>query len=370
MSRKEDNVATRNSASNSLSRSELLNALNMVKPALGKTVFVPVLGHFCFDGERVTAYDDSIAISVACEAPIEAAVPGDLFLRLLGSLTADDVTLTLKEGTLHVACGKSKLKVPTLPPAAFIFKEKGHGAGQACEVSEDTLRAIERCLIATGVDPTHPAQMGLTLVREEEVNDAYYTLYSTDNVTMSRYELEDDLGLDEAVPAGGIIMPTEFCRQLVAMSRALNKTPTLTVHEAAVIARFGGDALLFGKLIQAEKPLDFAGVFAKMVGGETDSYELPPAWDSTFTRACAVVNPQHPVTSMSCEDGVLLVESKSPLGEVKDELPLDADDVKEFLVDPAHVLRASKVCSHVAFRPRAVVMLKGMFTHMISHCSE
>lgn len=360
-------MATRSNVSNSLSRGDLLNALNMVKPALGKGVFVPVLSHYCFDGESVTAYDDNIAISVPFAAGFEGAVPGDLFVRLLGSLVAEDIGLSLKEGTLHVKAGKSNFKVPTLPPAAFIFKAKGHGASETFKADEDFLRAVESCLISTGVDPTHPAQMGLTLVRDDD----YYTLYSTDNVTMSQYELGEDLGLAGAVDESGIIMPTEFCRQLVALSRGLNQHADVTVHEAAVMAQFDG-ALLFGKLIQSEKPLDFAGVFEKMVGKKADGAVLPPAWDSTFTRACAVVNPQHPVTSVSVEEGVMLVESKSALGEVKDELEFEHDDIeaKEFLVDPAHVLRASKVCSHVAFRPQCVVMRKGMFAHMISHCSE
>ena len=365
-------MATRSPVSHSTSRADLLYALNTIKPAIGKGIFVPVLSHFCFSAEYVTAYDDSIAIAMPYKAGFEAAVPGDLLLRLLGSLTSSDLGLSLKDGTLHVASGRSRFKVPTLPPEAFILKLNGHGACESFEVDSDFLQAVEGCLISTGVDPTHPAQMGLTLVREANGKEVYYTLYSTDNVTMSRYELKGDLDIEGAVPEGGIIMPTEFCRLLLALSRFFNEQPVVAVYEAVVMAHFKNGATLFGKLIQSEKPLDFPGVFSKMAGDTPESHVLPPAWDSTFTRACAVVNPQHPVTSISVEEGVLFAESKSALGEVKDELEFEDAELtaKPFLVDPAHVLRASKVCSAVTFMPRCVLMRSESFSHVISHCSE
>lgn len=355
------------SESNSIKRADLLDALNTVKPALGKAVFVPVLSHFNFSGSHVTAYDDSIAISVPCELDINCAVPGDVFLRLLGSLTAESVSLGLDAGTLLVKAGKSRLKVPTLPPEAFVFKEKGHGDSEAFVASEEFMDALELCLISVGVDPTHPAQMGVTLINDGDE----YTLYSTDNVTISRFQLDEDLGVMH--DRGAVILPTEFCRQLAALSKALDILPSIALHERVVFARFGEKALLFGKLVADEKPMDFASVFKRLLGAhaKVQRHELPPQWDSVFGRACVIVNPQHPVTSIEVDGDGMTIESKSSMGEVREEVALDdAPTLPRFLIDPAHVVRASKVCSHVAFLRDALMMTKGDFTHLISHCSE
>ena len=109
------------SDANSLNREGLLQTLNLAKPALASQPFVPILTHFCFDGAWVLAYNDVQAIGVRYSAGVECSVPGDLLIKLLGTLQASDVQLQEESGILHVSAGRSKLKLPTLPIAQFTF---------------------------------------------------------------------------------------------------------------------------------------------------------------------------------------------------------------------------------------------------------
>jgi hypothetical protein len=111
-----------------------------------------------------------------------------------------------------------------------------------------------------------------------------------------------------------------------------------------------------------------------MPSAKSKRFDVPASWDAAFTRAAAVVNPAHPITTVSCEDGVITVESKSPMGEAVDTIESDGDalNCKPFNIDPQHVIRASKLCSLLSFQPKALVLQDAdrRFTHLISHCAE
>ena len=98
---------------------------------------------------------------------------------------------------------------------------------------------------------------------------------------------------------------------------------------------------------------------------------LPPSWDSTFERACAVADPTHPTTEMSGDGkGEVLVVTKSQFGESVDQIEAAGihNTTKPFLIDPRHVVRATRLCSKFAFFPKALVLKKDDFYHLISHC--
>lgn len=360
-------AAERKSASNSLSRKELLATLNVAKAAIGKGQFVPVLSHFCFTGESVIACDDVITIGVTMDTPLTCACPADLLLKLLNSLSADDLAFdTSVAGKVALKCGKSNLKVPCLPPKAFVHKLFDAGiADAAFDIDEMLLLGLAKCLVSVGNDPTQPIQMGITLQGGEKC-----FMYSTDNVTMSRYRFDADL------PETSVVLPTPFCMQLIAMAKAFPEEEiSAYLFDRGIHVRFGGKAFLQSKLIQVETVLDFAAVFESNVSRKViDFCELPSVWDAAFSRAASVVSPQMPIASMSIDDeGVCTLTGTSQFGETEDVFDLALDKgttcrAIDFNIDPNHVLRAAKVTTKVAFAKGSMLLKDGAFTHLISHC--
>ena len=90
------------------SRESIIDPLQLVKSALGKGDFVPVLSHFCFTEGSVYAYNDEMAIKTECPLSIEAAVPGTVLLNLLNSIADEEINVVLDEHTLHIKTDKSK----------------------------------------------------------------------------------------------------------------------------------------------------------------------------------------------------------------------------------------------------------------------
>jgi DNA polymerase III sliding clamp (beta) subunit (PCNA family) len=350
----------------SLKRGEVSDALALVRPAVGRGLFVPVLSHFCFTGDEVVGYDDLIAISTALPTSFACAVPADLLAKLLGSMTADEVSFAHDGAELRVSCGRSKVKLPALPRDAFVYK--GVSASWkvhfTTEVTDDFLKGVAACLVSVGIDPTHAAQMGITWHAGPKP-----VLYSTDNVTMSRYELEpsDD-------PEMTLILPASFCRELLSLSAkaAVRKERVhLSVYDHAVVATFGEWATLFTKVDTAEAPLDFGAVFERLLSGKVKPSNIPNSWDAAFSRAAAVVDIKAPVASIEVDDEVMTVLTESSVGEVKDQLTVRAaSDASQFYVDPQHVLRVSKHVKTFSCFPKALALQAPSFTHVISHCSK
>ena len=370
-------MATEKKKGREFNRTDVLASLLMVKPALGRGMFVPVLSHLVLDGEGVTAYDDVVAMRAPLSTGFACIVPGDLMLRLLGTMVAEGMDMELKDDKLQVRCGKSKVDLPTMPMAAALFRHDALDSKKALgriKVTADFLNGLTKCLLAVGNDPTHPAQMGVTLMWDDSEGGGA-SMYSTDNVTLSEYALED---VDADFLPDGVVFPTSFCQQVVSLCAQIkDEDRALTLYKDSAVLRFSNteNVLLFCKLVAVEKALDFPSMFNKMMPKANHKPDrLPPSWDAAFTRASVVVDPLRPITLVECEDDMIKLDSTSQVAKVADALEFEGGlgmQCKPFGIDPQHVLRASKVCSRVSFQPRALVLHDdGPFTHLISHCED
>lgn len=360
--------------STSINRESLLKVLALLRPALSTQDYIPALTHVHFDGEYATAYNDISAISIVSNAPINRCVPGDLFIRALGALSGATVALAYDEAksTLLLSSGRSKLKLPTLGPKEFPY-EAPYGKGDEIAVTKEMLRGIERCLLSVGADPTHPAQMGVTL----DTDDAgHAVLFSTDHFTISRYQTKSPIELVGDVP---VILPTFFCEQLVSLHKAFpDEKITLSVLSGALLAEFELAAMLFTKSPIDIEPLNFVKVISKYIdkpNAPPGLMKIPDAFDGAFGRALLVLaNETDKTTKVSpSPEGRLLLSSTSSMGDADDEIELTAaTTLTEFLVDPALVVRASKTCSKMAFYKKTMLLADddATFLHLIAHCSS
>lgn len=365
------------SAKNSTNRAALLQVAALLRPALSTQDYIPALKHIKFDGAFASAYNDISAIVVACEVDIKRCVPGDLLIRALGSFGGETVALAFDDKTsaLLLSSGRSKLKLPTLPAADFPFDVPQEVADEIV-LTPDILKGIERCLLSVGSDPTHPAQMGVTL---DSGLGGHASLYSTDNFTISYYQTKDAIKLPGESP---VIMPTFFCEQLLSLAKAHPRTDAMLVLLAgALLVDFIDEAKntvasLFTKTVVDLEPLDFGKIINKHVGGRGSSTKpttIPPEFDAAFERALLVLsNELDKSTLVSIDDNSIVLNSTSAMGDADDEIEFKtAGGHSEFHVDPTLVVRASKSCSKVAFMPKVLMLTNddGNFTHLIAHCA-
>lgn len=348
-------------------REHLLQSLQIAKPAIAGQAFVPALTHFAFDGWGVTAYNDISAIGIRGPLDMQLCLPAEMLMKTLNSMVAEKVLLQeFDDSTIVVSSGRSKIKMPFLPIDKFPFEFPIVEWDEGFVVTSDMLKGIEKCLVGVGTDPTHPAQMGITL----EMDGNGCTLYSTDNHTISRYRSTAEIELPGEVP---VVLPTFFCTQLLSLSKAF-KTEEILVAllPGAICASFGGQATLFTKLLVDLEPMDFSRILDKFLKGQKEDFiDIPNGFEPALDRALLVLaSNMDKATKMTADGKSLKLFSSSQAGESTDTLAFDHPAIDPFLADPALVLRASKICRKITLMPKVMVLGDTSFTHMIAHCSK
>lgn len=352
-----------------IKREELLRIANLVRPALAAQAYIPALTHISFDGRSATTFNDISAISVRCPLEVKRLIPGELMIRALGSFNAESVLMQEdKDGAVVISSGRSKVKLPTLALDKFPLTLP-EGKASEIALTAGIMAGIKQCLISVGADPTHPAQMGVTL---DVDGKGRAVLYSTDNFTISRYQTNEEIELPGDAP---VILPTFFCEQLVRLASAFPRAEAaLLLRPGALIAEFGNDlATLFSKTLVDLEPLDFP----KIIKQHVDLVELtdllsdiPAGFDAALDRALLVLS-QEPdkATSLECSGDRITMESSSALGDSTDRFSFKSEEVKRFKVDPVHLARAVKSCAKMAPLPRVLVLAdeKAQFIHLVAH---
>jgi len=357
-----------------INRESLLKIAGLVRPALATQNYIPALTHIKFDGKYATAYNDVSAISVRAELEIKRCLPGELLIRSLGSFGAESVLLqeNVKDSSVLLSSGRSKLKLPTLDLTGFPFQLDDNG-GDEVALDHAILKGIERCLMSVGNDPTHPAQMGVTLDIDDK---GLAVLYSTDNFSISRYQTKSKIKLPGDVP---VIMPTFFCEQLIALSKAFSEEEmTLVLQNGALLVEFGKAALLFSKTLVDLSPLDYPRIVSKncnLDGLKKQLSTIPDSFDAALQRALLVLSGEvDKATKVTVSDDGLKLNSTSPMGDSDDSMKFDpGTDIDEpFYFDPALIARASKVCGLIGFMQKVTVMADPdlQFVHLVAHCKK
>ena len=359
----------------STNREALVKVTNLVRPALATQAYIPALTHIRFDGDYATAYNDISAISVRAKVDVEACLPGDLLIRALNSFGAENIAFQqgAKEDSLVISSGRSKLKLPVLPLDAFPYEEPDTKKASEVVLDHSILKGIERCLLSVGNDPTHPAQMGVTLDVDEKGNAV---LFSTDNFTISRYQTKSKIELPGDSP---VILPTFFCQQLVTLSKTFNEDEiVLLLVPGALMVEFGKAAKLFNKTLVDLEPLDFPRIFDKhcsLKSIKERAFNIPDAWDAAFNRALLVLSGEvDKATKVTVSDDTIKLHSTSSMGDSDDSMAHDGDaaDAPQdaFYLDPSLVVRASKVCGRMAWNEKALSLVdtEHQFVHLIAYC--
>jgi hypothetical protein len=247
----------------------------------------------------------------------------------------------------------------------FSFPSTSHALA-TFDLSSDDINGIEACLVGVGGDATHPIQMGVTLQAGG--------FYSTDNFTMTRYlPRHTELAVLRGASAPAIIIPTEFCRQLVRVARHFSGMPiTIYEFEGAIMAWIAPTMTLFSKLVNTPTPPDFVSVFQRFVPQARKETAIPEEWEAVFSRAALVTQGQPDAFAhvRVSRDGVLEVEANGKFGQVYEELSWVSDSEHACALDPALVLRGSKLCTSVALCRDAMVLTSSGLdvTHLVSYC--
>jgi hypothetical protein len=135
-------------------RTDLLTALNIIKPGLSSKKIVPQSDCAVFKDKAIIAYNDDVAVSVAFDFDFEGAVPWKLLFDLVSKMKSEAIDLSEKDGTLIVkgdGIGKIQYERDILIPIKS--PESYANINDPVEFG----KSLRLCLLAVSKDNKKPA---------------------------------------------------------------------------------------------------------------------------------------------------------------------------------------------------------------------
>lgn len=359
-----------------MNRLDLVEKLDQARPFLLAQDFIPILTHFCFDKDHISAYNDVAGLQLSLDTELNCAVPGNLLLKMLGTMTDETVRVEAEgENILKLKTGKTDLKLPVLTTNEFVFELPDLKGVPCVTITQDFLRGLRKCLISIGKDPSHPETTGVTwVIKKKKVS-----IYSTDNKSLSKYS-QKGIKIKHSPKDGiGVITPAFFCEQLLDLVPSyLSSDESFKIYfsDKFAVAKIGehGDCYLFTRLISNEIIIDFEKVLGRMIEGkENIPYtDIPDNLVASLERAVLLLTTGGTITTshIKVDGDTTLVETESPFGKARDFVIFTEDLGKFFFeVDPELIQKGLKVTSKIALMEDVIAMRDdaNSFLHLISH---
>ncbi len=327
-----------------MNKQDLVTTLEMTSHALADNQLIPVMTCFCFDGESVRAYNDTIGIIAPCECPIQFVTHGPTLLGLLKASQADEVTFKLEGTDVVIKAGKSLFTLPWSPIDEFIFEEVEHW-NITLKLDKDLLGGLAACLTTSSKDLSQPAWAGVVLKAD--------CAYSFDGDTITKQKLS------QAALTTDIMLPNAFCQavlKIVAESEPGNAGFNLGNYW--VMAALSNGYRIYGRLIQNDNPTDHEGMIADTLANEPSFVPVPEALHTALVRARVVADPVSAPTQLVVEKGKLRMCTSTHMGVVNDVMAFDHPDVTAN-VSAEKVQQSLELCNEMAIMENCSVFRNG-----------
>ena len=345
-----------------MERKLLLDAAESVAPALSATDIMPIMQCLWFSGDSVMAYNDVIALRAPLRTDFSGAISGKTLLALLRASRAKDVETITAGDALKIKAAGARMTLPVQPVDHFVFEFPKLGVVPPLPVDSTAfLQALAACMQSIGDDTGNPDTLGVTVI----VDKASITLYATNNRTMTRAVLPTNKGVKELKLSPRSVLPALFCAQLLKLAR--KGGVNLQVDEVDAYLTTPGTNM-YGKLVQVDKPLDFAGIFDHHVPGDYRKRlrEIPKRLALALERATIVAG-EDSKTLVSVKEGKLrLVTTTDGKGEIRDVLAFPDHEDAEFSVKPKVLRAAIEGQEKMLITKQCVVLEHGSIIHLVA----
>ena len=341
--------------------SSLIKALNLAKPSLGAPDTIPILAHFCFDNDVIIAYNDITAIVVEEQTGMSCALLGDTLIGLLEASGDEDIEIKMdaKAANASIKFSSGTAKIPLLPSSEFVFQFPDGETVFDLPLTADVIKAVETCLISVSSDSLKPEFAGVTL----NVDKTGVVLYSSDNVTASRYVMEKKIGRKSI----SVVIPSAACQHLIKLFSVCGaEGAKLSVGEGFAIASFAG-ATLVTKLLEANAE-SFAKIFSEHTGDDTKLFDLPIGMGMEIAKAKVVLGrDQVKECFIEFAKGRVSLNATGTLGKVNVSLAAKGSGTGTVNVSPEIVARVLPITTQIAVNDaRSLILYGGALTHIIS----
>jgi len=362
--------------------SSFRNALNTVKPALASDVVLPIVSHFCFDGDTVYAYDgvNGIRVPMPEDAPkIRGAVPGSALLKLVASLGGSSMAISSEQGYFRIKSGRSSMKLPMLDAESFIWEASTFGeVQQEIPITAEFIEGLKLCLLTVEDTALIKHYRGITA----DITNGHITLYSTNNNTLSVFDVAAS-AIEAAEP---LLLPRRFCQLLVDCcggKEGPSEGMTLSIGDGFVAVTdptlLEEHFFLVTSVIEGAKPSDFEEVLEHYLPKKKKAPTFPvnDSFTRALKRAVAILSDEAvKTTAVEISGTEITFRTSSSMGDVRDRVVFRdakhaAKETVHKVVPPDLLLSAMSVCNQVHFADKVIVCSRDdMYKQLVVYCTD
>lgn len=326
-----------------MNRVELVKTLELIKPALATTNMIPIFQSFIFEEGTVAAYNDVIAIVGPSEFEQACGIHGNTLLGLLSNSGVEEFDVRFDPDVINLKLGKTTSKLPFSPKENFIFNEPSDKWVAKVPINTGLYDALKICLETVSDDTTQTALLGITLQDDK--------LYSCNGDALTRVKLKQG-------GKGRVLMSTQFCTAVIKLWSSLDMVKGTLYYNADWIYADFDIWAVYGRILEVDNPIDFEALIKKGLKIKIPTQELPSGFSEALSRARVLADPESQKTSVSIENGRMLLHTETHMGEIKDMLTFKNHPDVDANVNASYLQKAIQYCDQIAFHENCTVLEK------------
>lgn len=262
-----------------LDRAKLHAAVKLVEAAVAAKHSVQAFERIAFDGERVQACDEVVAVSVPARTPFKGCVPGAVASKWIASARGKTVTAdTSKADTLALAAGRSRVALPLfeLKTSPFAFPDMEDAL--TLKATTGVLECLAAAARVMDSDAGVVWRMGVTL----ELHKGRARMFSGTDMVLClaecKAQYKGELGTKHVFS-----LSPRFVQLVLSMGKA-HKLERIVCAAEHTCAHFAGDLRVWGSVVGQPDPSRFAGVVVPVLEGIDAWVPTPAGFQAAMER--------------------------------------------------------------------------------------
>ena len=314
-----------------ISRVELLEALEKVKPGLANRELIEQSTSFAFIGDRVVTYNDEISVSHPVKGleNMRGAIKAKTLYEFLARVKNEEIEIEQEENEVLIKTGRSKAGLRFEHEIRLPLEEVGE-IGKWKKLPEDFVDALRLSYPACANDMSRPI-LTCVNIRGDKVE-------ASDSFQIIQYRLKKKMPADFLIPASSVKELIKYDIQEISLGEnwAHFRTSEGTIFSCRTVE---------GEFPDIERFLDIEG----------DEFTFPGDMRESLNRANVFARKETDVSTIPtikviAKNGELILSARNEYGWFEERLKTEHEDVKfsfsigiEFLISLFDRLKTCKI---------------------------
>jgi DNA polymerase III sliding clamp (beta) subunit (PCNA family) len=332
-----------------VNRSELLEALERVRPGLSSKEMIEQTTSFAFKGGRVMTYNDEISVSHPIKGlDIEGAVKAEELHKFLSKTKKDEIELEIVESEIQITAGKAKMGITLQEEIKLPLEELGEIKGWE-KIPKNFVAALKFASFSCSQDANKPILTCLHIDGE--------IVESSDCFRLTRYKLQKKFPFSCLLPASA--------------ARDLIKYPITEVTSGQGWAHFKTEegTVFSCRVFEGEFPN--SGELFKVKGEEIS---FPASINNLLEKAQIFSKREFTldeIVVITLSNKRIVINSKSDCGWFEEETQIKySGEPISFLVHPSFLKDICSQSSTCIIGETIIKFVGENWEHLVAHCQK